>query len=660
MDKLAAGLRRLAPVGVAALALVVVLQAGPASLTAPAQEVAAQPAPGLTGSMRVTDGATVWPDWAPLQVWLATSDPQASHAIQALLWVALALSVLALARELGAAPAGAIAASSLTAAHPVATAAYADAAGRGCLIAALGMTLAVAMALRSVRSRPLGRGLLAGGSGIMGLGAALGEPLGLILPMITAVTQWSVTRAQEEPRPSWRRGLCWEAFLAQIAAAALVVAVRAVLVPEVPVSSETNPAVSSDGQVDPIAAGALTARALRVAVLGAPLVRQPWDVDWSHLGANELPTWLGWCLLLLAPVVARLNRKRPAVASGLFWMWAVLLALSQLAEPMPSAQPPAHLLLVLIGLALALGGLIEHRWALIPALLGAVLLAAFPTRQAAAWFESEEAMLRHELAVAPEAVLPRAALARRHLELGEVPEALQLVERSTVPALVEIRIRALLDLGRWGSAQEILPLAAEDRRLALSCHVAAAAGKVGAVRTCEAARARYPRDPELALAQARALETDRRLVEAEALLRGALAERPSNPRLLATLAAFLERQGWLRQSVEVREAWLAQRPDDREARLGLTQSLARKARGDLLDKRWDEAIQTLVRLLGLAPDDHPMRYYLAEAYRGAGKLAEAEAEVARARAHGAEPPPPPDAVPPPGTGDMLHRHAPHP
>jgi tetratricopeptide (TPR) repeat protein len=253
-------------------------------------------------------------------------------------------------------------------------------------------------------------------------------------------------------------------------------------------------------------------------------------------------------------------------------------------------------------------------------------------------------------------------MARRALDDGLPKRALDHAAAATSGPLLVARLQALIELDEWGTFEKLLrtvPAGAE--RAALDCLLAAARKDVGAERKCRA-EAIEPKVLDATLGDAsrralgRVLETEGRPEEAELELRRLADARPTNANRKA-LVAYLERQGFVREAVAFLEAWLAERPDDSSLEMKLAQTLERKVRGDLLDKRASEAEAAARRLLALQPERAQIRFFLAEALELKGDKTGAEAERAAAKAAGATPPVPVDSFPglgAPGADDHPH------
>ncbi|MCC6625025.1 MAG: tetratricopeptide repeat protein [Deltaproteobacteria bacterium] len=254
--------------------------------------------------------------------------------------------------------------------------------------------------------------------------------------------------------------------------------------------------------------------------------------------------------------------------------------------------------------------------------------------------------------------------ARRALADGNPRRALAKVADAVEGAGLVVRLRALVALSRWGDVERHLPTVPPGlEREALECLFASKREDVTATRKCEAAGAKPFEDvalgDEVRVALAAVYEREHRPDAAEATLKALVESRPTRPNRRA-LVDFYDRQGFVREAVAAAEAWLAAEPEDPTLKARLGQLLERKAKGDLLEKRWPEAEAAARRLLELVPMRHVARYLLADALDQLGKPDEARAERERARAAGAEPPPPPNSFPGLGPGEPgAHGHDGH-
>lgn len=241
------------------------------------------------------------------------------------------------------------------------------------------------------------------------------------------------------------------------------------------------------------------------------------------------------------------------------------------------------------------------------------------------------------------------ALANKALDDGLPKRALLEVSKATEgPALIA-RLQVLIQQDEWGTFEKLeKAVPAGPDKVALACLLAAQRKDVDGEKRCRAAGATPSSDATLADAAERALgvvlETEHRREEAELTLRNLALKHPTNANRKAVVA-LLERQGFVREAVAFLESWLATTPGDKSLELKLVQTLERKVRGDLLDKRGDDAEAAARRILALAPERAQIRYFLADALDLKGEKTAAEVERATAKAAGATPPVPVDTMP---------------
>lgn len=238
----------------------------------------------------------------------------------------------------------------------------------------------------------------------------------------------------------------------------------------------------------------------------------------------------------------------------------------------------------------------------------------------------------------------RLAEAERALLVGRGGLALGALGEAEGPGFDLMRVRAYLQMKRWGDAAELAAKARGAEAKAMACELASAREDVDAERRCRAAIAELPEDVRLKLALAATLDRMHRPAEAEEILRAVVTES-GDAAARDALIRHLERFGWVREAVAEAEAWLRAEPD-RDGLTGrLVHLLERKVRGDLLEKRGEDALAAARRVLELAPDRTQMRYFLADALELTGDSAGAAEQRAKAKAAGATPPPDPGAVP---------------
>lgn len=240
-----------------------------------------------------------------------------------------------------------------------------------------------------------------------------------------------------------------------------------------------------------------------------------------------------------------------------------------------------------------------------------------------------------------------------------------------------LELVALTELSEWGKVEARRARLTGAERGVVDCVFEAARRDVTADRVCRE-RATGSASPTLedaaARAWARVAEDGLRLDESETRLRALVKERPT----LANRKAFvgyLERNGFVAEAVVEVEAWMKLEPSDGSLKGKLLGLLERKVRGDLLERRADEAVAVAKRILELDPKREATRFFLADALEMKGDGAGAEREREAAKKAGAKPPPAPDSFPgleagpgagkpaPPGVpgapGKHDHGHAPH-
>ncbi len=264
---------------------------------------------------------------------------------------------------------------------------------------------------------------------------------------------------------------------------------------------------------------------------------------------------------------------------------------------------------------------------------------------------------------APVVAAPLGEQVSEALDNGAPKRALSLLEKSvSTPELAGLRALALIETDSWSDAERAIKDLASTEKAVAECAFAAAREDVRAVRLCSAVSHPSKTFSDAGKrALAKALARDQRLEEAELTLRE-LVKRGTNANRRA-LVDFLEKQGFVRQASEELERWLASTPGDVTVRSKLVSVLERKIRGDVLDKRADEALAAGKRILALAPTKAEIRYFLADAYALKGDSAAAERERKAAQDAGAKPPPAVDSFPgletPAGGGhdhDHDHQH----
>lgn len=593
----------------------------------------------------VTDGAVAWRDWLPMASSLAGGDLGGAHGLLDLLWIALALAVVGLARSVGMGWPGAAVAGALVAAHPVGVAAHADLAGRGPLLATLGVVAAIAIALSPPRTTLLGRIGIAAAAGAALVVGLVGHPIAVLAPVVAVGGWWSLRR-------EGRRASDVLALAGPVVAVGAWYALRGAIAGDVNVDPAAHGLLGADGEV-PVATGAaLAGHAIWVGLLGTPLTREPWTIIEGAQSWSQPLAWIGLLFIIGLPVAARWVRVgAPAVA--LWLLWATLLALSQIADPFASAQAPALLTLVLVGPALAVGHLVRPG-PIVGGIVAAACLALVlgPTASAARAYTTERTLLSHERDLFPSSVGLHLKVARHEVRTGQLNAALALlkgVDRDA-PGAAALVVEANLGLNRWGTARGALKGVPEPAQTVLACRLGAAADEIGAVRHCERAREIVrgtDGEGEVIAALAKALDRNSRSDTAEQLLKDAIAERPDDGRLYAALVDYYERVGYLGDAITILESWRARAGQSPGVILRLVKAYERKGQGDLQEKRWQEAVEAFDRALELSPAQHQLRYHLAKALSELGQDDRARAEIQQATEAGVEPPPPPGMTAPP-------------
>ena len=210
-----------------------------------------------------------------------------------------------------------------------------------------------------------------------------------------------------------------------------------------------------------------------------------------------------------------------------------------------------------------------------------------------------------------------------------------------------LELVALTELSEWGRVEGRLDKLGGAELEVVRCVFGAARRDVMADRVCRE-RKEVPKsaalDDAAVRAWAKVAEDERRLDEGELRLRQLVAKRPTLANRKA-FVAYLERNGFVAEAVIEVEAWRKAEPADRSLDGKLVVLLERKVRGDLLERRADEAVGAAQRILELDPKRAQVRYFLADALEQKGDTAGAERERAAAKAAGAKPPPAPDSFP---------------
>jgi hypothetical protein len=596
-----------------------------AELTAPAARIfAGEGAQGL-----VTDGVALWRDWLPLNGPLLSGSIAGERALQCGLWLALILAIFGLARSLELPPWSATAVGSLVACHPLSAALYGDLAGRGWLVAALFMTLTAWAFRRAVSAEASPRDLVLIALGT--LAASMGHPLGLLLPFLLGLFVLFA------PAPLAGRLIHVRSLAACALPGLAVIAARWAMDLPSAIDLADHEALNGSDEVGPMTGLVLAGRTLARFLPAGHVLRRPCEIELADAGLASPFLWLGLLVLLVLPMIAR-RTSNPARALGLWWVWALVVAASQIAEPLPSALAPGMVALAWIGGALVLGSA-----ATVPraqgALVGAaVAMAVLTNPSARATLESEVLALEHRVSrcdAGPSATL---RLAEHHLAGGEPRRALDLLDGVDGSAVAGLRIEIHLSRNAWGRVRKELRGLSGDDALLWRCRAGAAMSEMHGVASCAEARASLGDRSDLVAAHVKALTRDRRTQEAEALVRTQLETKPTDVILHGALASLLEGTGWMREAVEALEAWYALDAGGRQVAERLVRALERKAKGDLVAGRAEEARVTLERALVVAPHRHELRYHLAQALEDQGDAEAANRERKRAKDAGAEPP----------------------
>lgn len=600
-----------------------------AELTAPAAQLfGSEASPGL-----VSDGVAVWRDWMPLGGAWGLESLAKERLVGLGMWIALLFALYGLGGVVGLTPWGRVLVVALVAAHPVSAALYGDLAGRGLLAAGALMVFATMLAWTPVghsvasadypRSRwiPLA---------CVSLLACLAHPIALVLPVALIISTWLA------PHQLLGTRVHRNALLGVSVPAALVVLVRWLRDLPVDVELSRHGAVVGD-EVPPLAGLELVGRALEGLNPLALPIRKPCDVDLASAGLESFGVWVGGAVLLSLPMIAR-RLTSPALSLGLWWLWALLVACSQIAEPLASELAPGMLAIAWLGAALVLGATLDRDKVSLGGLVVAVVVGAWMIPQARQAFVSEDAALRTRVDVCGASVDPRVQLARQKAISGDAREALDLLEGLEGDEVVATRFEIYLAKRSWGPLRRELRRLDGDAALMWRCRVAAAMSELNTVTACAAAREALGDLPELVAAHVIGLARDRRITEAEELARAQLVAQPGETILYDALVTVLEKQGWMRESVEVLEEWYASEATSEQVKLRLGAALVNKGKGDLVQGRAKEAKEAFLRGLELQPNRHELRYHLARALRDLGDREGALRELRRAKDSGAKRP----------------------
>ena len=247
---------------------------------------------------------------------------------------------------------------------------------------------------------------------------------------------------------------------------------------------------------------------------------------------------------------------------------------------------------------------------------------------------------------APADPLAEASLALDAGSARRVVTALAPLKERTGEALA-LELVALTELSEWGRVEAQLGKLTGPEKDAVLCVFGAARRDVTADRVCRE-RSVVPKNPALddaaVRAWARVAEDEQRLAEGELRLRELVSKRPTIANRKA-FVAYLERNGFVAEAVVEVEAWRTAEPQDPTLEGKLLGLLERKVRGDLLERRNEDAEKAARRILELDPKRQQIRYFLADALEQKGDKVGADKERAAAQAAGAKPPPAPDSFP---------------
>jgi protein O-mannosyl-transferase len=306
--------------------------------------------------------------------------PIVFHAINIGLYAVLAVAVLALAREvLDPAPAALTAA--LFAVHPAHVEVVANVVGQSELVAALAMTLAVAIYVRARRTSdaPLGRGLL-GAIGALFAAAILAKEHGVVLPLVLLAAECIVVR---DPRPLRARARTLWPLAATLAAVGVGYGVARLGAIGWLFGDTPNPALAS---LPPSARGwtmlAVAGEWLRLllwpahlaALYGPPGTPILKGFDWRAMG----------CALAVGAVLVlafSARRRVPVITFGIVWAGLALLPVTNLVFVSGVHLAERSLFFPSVGAMLAVGGAVgavvgaaPRRWLRITAMATASVL----------------------------------------------------------------------------------------------------------------------------------------------------------------------------------------------------------------------------------------------------------------------------------------------
>ncbi|MFT7579560.1 MAG: hypothetical protein ACI9MR_001226 [Myxococcota bacterium] len=547
----------------------------------------------------------------------------APNWLPTVLWAIAVMAFYAVTRRLAIVGGGALLAAVLLAIHPVGAAAHGDLAALWPLLSLTLSMCAIFCLLTPHRSPIVWLG------GLLAMIAVLCHPIAFIMPVL--VTADFLFRPLVRIRPVQRVVAAW--FGVIVGAFAVVIA-------------GSLPSVLGWNMLERATQHmAIVGRALEMALTGGPVVRVPYDMldvpmdGWTHSAVLAGLLGIGGLLAVAAKV------SRPGVRVGACFSIAVLIMLMQPIVIFASPLAPAIVVFLVVGLLWTLVPLVPERaWPV--GVIGAVaaILVTLVVPRPSLWFSSEDHLTAHEFEALDGPVALRLSAARKALTDGRAEAAIAVLETVTTLDAVPLRVRAMLEVGRWADAHRLIKAYDGPRKPALRCIQAVQRHEVTAIPRCKAAFDALPGDTQVTVDLATAHSQEKNGRVAEELLE-ALVKRTNSRAAHLALADHYERSRWLREGVVALEAWHAAYPNDALAKERLSSALLNKVRGDLHAKRYGDAVFAARRLLVLDPSMDVVRYYLADALEASGEAKAAAEERARAKASGVEPPPAANAIP---------------
>lgn len=350
----------------------------------------------------------------------------------------------------------AFAAALLFAVHPIHTEAVANVAGRAELLAACGVLLCCVGYERARAAAEQGRrkrcGLWIGVSAVAYLGGALSKEIGVLAPVVIALTEALF------PQQRWllrRRPAALAAFAAYAAAAVTFLALRAL-------ATEGNEAAGIWRQVSD---GQRIATALRVTLEYGGLLLVPWtllaeyapaDVPIAKSAAAPAVLLAGLVLAATTGVAIALRRRLPAFTWGLAVFAVTLLPVSNLLFPIGILKaerilymPSAGFLTGVAAALTVLAGRPRGRAITWVVLAGVALAYAARTWVRNADWRSPDALCDATLAVSPNSPIfntHRAARLLREGRRAEARERLQFVLSVAPRSVAALQHLAQLEL----------------------------------------------------------------------------------------------------------------------------------------------------------------------------------------------------------------------